>query len=80
MFNISLYKKSMNNFLSETIRLRALIFGMKHHLVNLYQICSNYIPGAKNGRPGGHVLHRPMFYIRKHMKNSSCLNPKGLEP
>ena len=25
--------------------------GMKHHLVNLYQVCSNYIPGAKNGLP-----------------------------
>ena len=34
-------------FLSETIRLRALIFGMLHHLVDLYQVCSNYAPGAK---------------------------------
>ena len=46
-------------FLSETIWPRALIFGMKHHLVDLCQVCSNYAPGAKNGRaPGGHILHR----------------------
>ena len=31
---------------------------MKHHLVSLYQFCSNDIPGAKNGPHGGH-----MFYI-----------------
>ena len=45
-------------FLSESTRPRALIFGMKHHLVNLDQVCSNYISGAKNGWPWGH-----MFYI-----------------
>ena len=36
-------------FLSETTRPRVLIFGMKHHLVDLYQVCLNYIPRAKNG-------------------------------
>ena len=25
------------------------IFGMLHHLVDLYQVCLNYTPGAKNG-------------------------------
>ena len=35
-------------FLSETIRPIALMFGMKHYLVDLYQVCSNYAPGAKN--------------------------------
>ena len=30
--------------LSETTRPRALIFGMLHHLVDLYQVCSNYSP------------------------------------
>ena len=56
-------------FLSESIRSRALIFGMQHHLVDLYQICSNYAPGAKMALhlgPGAkngpasksHVLHR----------------------
>ena len=46
-------------FFSETIMPRALIFGMKHHLVDLYQVCINHAPGAKNGpAPGSHVLHR----------------------
>ena len=46
-------------FLSETLRPRVLIFGMLHFLVDLYQVCSNYAPGAKNGPAlGSHVLHR----------------------
>ena len=36
-------------FLSETIRPRVLIFGMYYPQVDLYQVCSNYAPGAKNG-------------------------------
>ena len=45
--------------LSETTRLRALIYGMKHHLVNLYTDSLNYIPGAKKGLAlGSYVLHR----------------------
>ena len=35
--------------LSETARPRALIFGMMHHVVDLYQICSNNGPWAKSG-------------------------------
>ena len=60
MFNIGLYREQHEKiFLSETTMHRALILGMKHHLVNLYQVCSNYIPGAKIGwPPGSHVLHR----------------------
>ena len=39
---INLYRENMKNFyLSETTRPRALIFGMKHHLVDFYQVCSN---------------------------------------
>ena len=37
---------------------RALIFGIWHHLVDLYKICSNYSPGDKNGPTSSH-----MFYI-----------------
>ena len=61
-FYIGLYTKKHEKFFSsETTSPRALIFGMKHHLVNLYQVCSNYIPGAKNGLPqGSHVLDRPI--------------------
>ena len=66
-------------FLSETIKPKALTFGVLHHLVNLYQVCSNNVPWAKNGSaPGG-----PMFYIglyREKYENSSCLKSQGLEP
>ena len=60
MYYIGLYKEKHEKiFLSKTTRPRAFMFGMKHHPVNLYQVCSNYIPGAKNGLAlGPHVLHR----------------------
>ena len=53
MFYIGLYreKKLKKNFLSETTRFRALVHDMYHHLVDLYQVCSNYAPWAKNGPP-----------------------------
>ena len=48
MFYIGLYREKHEKiFLSETTRPRALIFGMKYHLVNLYQVCSNFAPWAK---------------------------------
>ena len=40
-------------FLSEATRPRALIFGMYYHHVDLYQVCSNYSPGAKTGPAPG---------------------------
>ena len=40
-------------FLTETIMPRVLIIGMYHHLVDLYQVCSNYAPGAKSGPAPG---------------------------
>ena len=43
------YRENKEIFLSETIMLRALIFGIQNHLVVLYQVCSNNGPGAKNG-------------------------------
>ena len=47
IFYTGLYRENDEKiFLSETTRLRVLIIGIKHHLVNLYQVCSNYIPGA----------------------------------
>ena len=67
MFYIGLYiglyrEKHKTIFLSETTRPRALIFNMKHHIVKLYQVCSNYIHGAKNDPPqGSPVLHRPIL-------------------
>ena len=32
---------------------RALIFGMYHNIVDLYQVCSNYAPDAKIGPTPG---------------------------
>ena len=66
--------------MSETTRPRALIFGIKYHLVDLYKACSNYTPGAKNGPTGGgsHVLHR--LKKGETCKKSSSLKPSGLEP
>ena len=54
MFYFGLYRENHKKiFLFETTRPRALIFGMEHHLVNLYQVFSNYRPGAKNGPSPG---------------------------
>ena len=58
------------NFLSETTRPRAVILGMKHHLVDLNQVCSNDAPGTKNGlTPGGH-----MFCIDLYRENMKILS------
>ena len=50
MFYIRLLR---GNILSESTGTRALIFGMWHHLLDLYQVYSNYTPGAKNGPAPG---------------------------
>ena len=62
MLYIDLYREKYEKlFLSETTRHRALIFGMKHHLVDLDQVCSSYSPGAKNGNAqGSHASHMRM--------------------
>ena len=58
--------------------LKPLIFGMKHHLVDLNQACTNYAPGAKNGPiPGGHIFYIGIY--RENMKTSFCLKLKVLE-
>ena len=60
-------------------RPRALIFGMKHLLVNLYQVRSNYIPGAKNGLPqGSHVLHRHIKGKHEKVFLSETTRPRAL--
>ena len=64
----------MKKICSETIRPRALIYGMVHDLVDLYQVCSNYLTGAKIAQ----LLWGHMFYIglyRENMKKSSVLKP-----
>ena len=58
MLYIDLYREKHEKiFWSEITRPRALIFGMKHHLVDLYQVCSNYSPGPKWPCPMGHMLY-----------------------
>ena len=48
MSDIGLYREKHGKiFLSETIMPRALIFGMRHDLVDFYQVCWNYAPWAK---------------------------------
>ena len=42
-----------NIFLSKTTRYRALIFSMCYNLVDIYQVCSNYATGTKNGLAPG---------------------------
>ena len=51
---------------------RAMIFGMKHHLVD----CA---PGAKKG-PAPGVTYLTLAYIGKNIEKSSCLKSLGLEP
>jgi len=71
-------------FLSKTIRLRAFIFGIyKHHLEVLYKSCSNYAPGVKIGQPGSHNFI--LNYIRKSSNNffswtanGNLTNPTGM--
>ena len=66
MFYIGLYGENHEKiFLSETTRHRALSFGTKHHLVNLYQVCSNYIHGTKNGPTPGSYVYIDL-YREKH--------------
>ena len=48
VFYIGLYReKDETIFLSKTTRPRALIFGMKHHLVNLYHEYDQEIPQSQ---------------------------------
>ena len=66
-------------FLSETSRPRALIFGMKQHLVNFYQVCANFLLRPKMVPPGGHMFYIG-FYREKHEKIflSETTRPRAL--
>ena len=68
MLYIGLYREQqVKILLSETTRHRALICGMYYHLVDLYQVCSNYSPGAKMDTPRGHMFNIG-FYREQHEK------------
>ena len=69
-------------FLSETIRPRALIFGMQHDLVDLYQVCSNYTPlGPKltppQVSPGTWPAFNRYLYVSLKKTQGSNLGPLG---
>ena len=61
--------KTLKIVFPETTKSRAFIFGMQHHLVHLYHVCSNYTPGLKNGHRGNMFY---MVYMEKNMEKSSC--------
>ena len=46
-FTYKINKEILKNLLFQTVRDRAFIFGMKHHLVGLYQNTSNYGRGVE---------------------------------
>ena len=48
-----IYGKHGEIFLFETTKPRALLFDIKHHLVNFYQVYSNNAPRAKTGPVAG---------------------------
>ena len=77
MFYTGLFRgKHGKIFLSKTIRPRTLIFGMNHHLVNLYHVCSNDPPGAKIC-PAPGVTCLKFAYIGKTLKNLPVRNHKA---
>ena len=61
--------------------LKALILCLYHHLVNLYQVCSNYTSGGQNGLAADvlEVLHPANFVNITHVNfffNSKCSSTK----
>ena len=77
MFNRYLYRKKHEKiFLSKTVRPRVLILGMKHHLMDLYQVCSNYAPWANNCPTTG-VSCLTLAYRGKTWKNLLVWNHKA---
>ena len=62
----------------EGIECRALIFGMKHLLVYLYQDCSYDAPGVKNGLAPGVTISKHRNKDAK-LINSSFLKLEGAE-
>ena len=48
-------------FLSGNTEPKTLKFGMYHHLVDFYQVCANYAPGAKNGPTLGSRVYASLY-------------------
>ena len=71
-------KETLKFFFSETRKCRALIFRMKHLLVDLYQDCSYDAPGVKTGLAPGVTILKHGNKDGK-LQNSSFLKLKGAE-
>ena len=65
-------RKTLKFFFSETRKCKALIFGMKHLLVDLYQDCSYDAPGIKTG-PAQGVTSSKHRNKQGKLQNSSSL-------
>ena len=76
--NIEQRRKALKFFFSETRKCRALIFGMKHLLVDLYQDCSYDAPGDKTGLARGVTSSKHRNKDGK-LQNSSFLKLEGAE-
>ena len=70
--------KSLKIFFSETRRHIALIFGMQHLQVDLYQDCSYDVPGVKTGPTPGVTSSKHRNKEGK-LKNSSSLKLESAE-
>ena len=55
---------ALNNISSESARPRALIFGMWHCLMDLFQVCSNGGPGVRNGPAAGGLGLKNEIYFK----------------
>ena len=71
-------RKTLKFFFSETRKCRALIFGMKHLLVDLYQDISYDAPGVKTGLAPGVTISKHRNKDGK-LQNSSFLKLEGAE-
>ena len=71
-------RKTLKLFFSETRKCRALIFGMKHLLVDLYQDCSYDAPEVKTGLAPGVTISKHRNKDGK-LQNSSFLKLEGAE-
>ena len=71
-------RKTLKFFFSETRKCRALIFGMKHLLVDLYQDCSYDAPVVKTGLTPGVTISKHRNKDGK-LQNSAFLKLEGAE-
>ena len=76
--NIGTKKENLKFFFSETRKCRALIFGMKHLLVDFYQDCSYDAPGVKTGLAPGVTISKHRNRDGK-LQNSFFLKLEGAE-